>query len=253
MPFLSDQWLAELSGSAAALEHQLSRFPELSQAVVPVDFELLVDEDSYLAPVDDHLQGELRGRLIQPGGRESDLPPVAGAIGIEFDTFEGYLEIETLDTPARAQRRGLGRLIMAGIADLAERLGIETLTLEAGKTGRYAWARCGFRFFDPDQDRDRVLGAAQDFARALGRSPDLSQIAEPWQLAAVPGRVTVAEIQAAGGPVIDAESGEEEWSLGRALLLGPPESANTWFGVLETSQQSADRVRLDAYARAIDT
>lgn len=247
---LRGDWRARLGGQGMSLEDELDRFPELRQAVVPVDFDLAVEEGSYIAARDEHLRGLLRARLIPPGGSRSDEPPEAGAVGLEFDTLESFLEVETLDTPARAQRRGLGRLIMAGIADLADQLDIGALTLEAGKTGRYAWARCGFRFMYPD-GRARVLGAATSFAEALGVACDLSQITEPWQLAEIPGYVTAAQVQAAGGPV--AEPGQEEalWNLGRALLLGPPENANTWFGVLDPGQQSQDRVRLDTYARAV--
>ncbi len=253
MPGLQDDWSARLGGSAANLEVDLDRFPELRQAVVPVNFDLVVEEGSYLTMTEDGLQGVLRGRLIPPSGSRSDVPPKSGAIGLEFDTsFEGFLEIETLDTPAQAQRRGLGRLIMAGIADLADGLGIEALILEASKTGRYAWARCGFRFMDPDEDRDRIVSAASSFAEALGRPCDFAEITEPWQLARVPGLVSAGEVEAVGGPAAQPGGADLRWGLGKALLLGPPQNANTWFGKLDPGQQSQDRVRLDAYARGND-
>lgn len=59
------------------------------------------------------------------------------------------------------------------------------MKLEAGRTGRYAWARCGFNFWNPSDDRPRVPGAAQDLAAALGVPFEPGRIEHPWQLAAL--------------------------------------------------------------------
>lgn len=249
VPELVDSWIERLDGDGVDLRGDLDRFPELREAVVPVGFTIAVEEGSYLAARGETIQGELLGRVIPPGIDSSATPPQAGAVGIAFDSEEGYAEIETLDVAAQAQRRGLGRLTMAGIADLADRLGIEALTLEAGRTGRYAWARCGFNFVEPDQDRPKVLGAAAKFAEKLSITCDLSEIEQPWQLAALPGQVTAAKVERAGGPQAEPGGEEAPWSMGQALLLGPPENANTWFGRLDPRNENSDRVRLDAYAR----
>jgi GNAT superfamily N-acetyltransferase len=247
---LVEKWIERLDRGPVDLRSDLDRFPELRDAVVPVGFSIAVEEGSYLMAEGDAIRGELLGRVIPSGMATSATPPETGAIGLAFDSEASYAEIETLDTAAQAQRRGLGRLTMAGIADLADRLGIGALTLEAGKIGRYAWARCGFNFMYPEEARPRVLAAAAAFAESLGIACDLAEIRQPWQLAALSGQVTAAQVERAGGP--RALPGRIPWSLGQALLLGPPENANAWFGRLDPRSENPDRVRLDAYARGSD-
>jgi hypothetical protein len=140
---------------------------------------------------------------------------------------------------------------MAGIADLGDRLGLEALILEAGRTGRYGWARCGFNFMSPEDDRPKILAAAAAFAERLGIACELQHVEQPWQLAALPGHVSAAQVAAAGGPAAPAGRRNQRWNLGRALLLGPHENANAWYGRLDPRRGSANRVRLDAYARSI--
>lgn len=245
-------WLDRLDGGVFNLEDEedLGRFPELVEAVAPAGFELAIDEGYVADTGDDQVQVVLRGRTIPPGIPTSARPPQSGAVGIEIGTADGYCEIETLDLPGYAQARGLGRLSMASIAELGDRLGLEALTLEAGKTGRYAWARCGFNFMHPDTDRPKVIEAATEFADALGVACSLGEIEQPWELAALPGRVSWAEVERAGGPQAPPGREDARWNLGRALLLGPAESANTWFGRLDPRRESPDRIRLDSYARA---
>ncbi len=236
--------LASADGGAA-----ISLLPELQDAVVPIDFGLLVEEDSYAVTDGTDVSCELRARLIPPGVVDRMGPSALGGICLGINTAESCMEIETVELPLMLQRRGIGRLLLAQLADLADWLGVREIKLEAGRTGRYAWARCGFNFLNPEEDGPRVLNAASEFASALDVRVDLGRIEQPWQLAALTSSVSAAAVEAAGGPSSETA---EDWNLGRALLLGPPENATYWYGRLDTRPDSDDSVRLFRYAAGLN-
>ncbi len=252
---LKTVWASRLEqlGGAADLRDQLDEFPELREAIVPSGFESSFPDDgevSYLALRDGAIEGQIEVWLRPPGlGAEAE-PPEAGVVTLMLDTAEDKLLLENLYMPLRARRQGLGPLTVAAIAKMADCLSMASIELEAGQTGRYAWARCGFRFLD-ETEREKVLHCASLFAERLGVDVDLDVITEPWQLAELPGEVMRSQVAGAGGPAAPDGGGDQTWNLGRALLLGPPQEANPWFGALNPQEGNPERVRLDNYARRV--
>jgi hypothetical protein len=63
----------------------------------------------------------------------------------------------------------------------------------------------------------------------LGRRVELSAIRQPADFATLTDPVSPEEISSAGGSAID---GDRPVSLGKALMLGPPQQTNYWLGRL---------------------
>jgi hypothetical protein len=240
-------WIERFGDAGGAdLTTDLDRFKELRDAVVPAGWTAVAADSSYLAAEDDTIRGELRAHLVPPGvdfgvADEDEL----GTVGVTLDTFERYAELETLNFPPDVQMLGFGRLVVGGLVVLGDELGLELIIVNANRVGRYAWARCGFEFMEGQ--RDRVVTAAEEFARSLGRAVDLSGVRYPWEITDLPGTVTLGEIEAAGGPPAPPGQRDTPVKLGRALLLGPPLDANCWDGQLRLQHESPGRVRLDRY------
>jgi len=143
VPELAQAWLARVNEASGGvdLSQRLDDFPEPRDALVPVGFELIFDSDfgaSYLVAEEGQLRGELTARLLAPGMDAETEPPEAGAVGLMLSATDRTAFVETLDVPRPAQRQGLGRLMMAAIADLADHLGLTAIEIQAGRTGRYA-------------------------------------------------------------------------------------------------------------------
>ena len=242
---LRERWLKEL-GSTDAVEltvNELDRFPELRDALAPPQFEIRPDSGSCLMRAGgSDIDVELRAELIAPPDLGADQP---GLIDLLFTTdaeedLGRRILINTLDMPPALHTQGLGRLVIGQLAVLGDQLGMEALALQAGKIGRWAWMRCGFDF-DPGM-RESVVSAAEEFAERLDREVDLSGVEHSWDFRTFRDPVSPEEMRAAGGPVIT-----EAMPLGKALLLGPNENANPWFGHLTLDRKSEERVRLDSY------
>jgi hypothetical protein len=168
------------------------------------------------------LQPEGRADLSTDLHRFPDLKDAIIPAGFECSVEPDARSIR----PVALHRQGLGRRMVENLAYLGRRLSLAELRVEASKIGRWAWARWGFEWMDVC-DRDRVVTAAAEFARALGRSVDLSGIEQPGDFARLTDTVLPEEIRAAGGPPID---GDRPVILGKALMLGPPQESNRWFG-----------------------
>jgi hypothetical protein len=241
-PRLIEKWLQRLPPeNHVLLLKDLDRFPELRDAATPPDFTLRPFEDSYLGAADGEIFAQLDGELVPPAEFAS---AEVGYVDVELATVDRVLVIHTLDIPPSFQLRGLGRLVVAQLAVLGDQLGLETIELEAGKVGRWAWMRCGFDFMS-ESDREVVIIAAKEFATRLGRAVDLSGIEHSWDFLDLDDPVRPEEIKAAGGPTINPPG--QEVPLGKALLLGPNVNANPWFGRLTLDRKSAGRVRLENY------
>ena len=228
MTSVLERWLAELEPEGnLALAANLGRFPELRRAVIPRGLQARIEPESGIQRVGNRVAVELTLHLLSPRPETAAERERVGHLDLDIDPDENVLRIHTLDTPPALQRQGIGSEMMRELRDLACALELSRIELEAGKIGRWAWARFGFEFLTSDDQR-RVLGAAARFARALGRDVDLSQITQPGDLAALTDPVGAEEVLRAGGPVIDGDT----TTLGKALLLGPPTETNSWFGVL---------------------
>lgn len=230
------------------LHERLDDFPELVDAARPPRFELrLLDQCYVAAEGDEDISAELEAELIPPRLAPADADE-QGWVHVELVTADGTGLIHTLDIPASIQGGGLGSLVIAQLAELGDQLGLETLELEAGKLGRWAWMRCGFDFSD-DEDREQVIAAAGEFAERLGLEVELEGIEHSWDFLDLDQPVSAEAVRDAGGPIIDP--GAAEVPLSKALLLGPNEDANTWFGRLTLDAKSDGRVRLADYVLGI--
>lgn len=244
---LIDTWIDRLDGEEGVWLRgaELERFPELTEAAVPAGFAFEPDEDgdSCLFARDGQLQVRLIGRLIPPCEVPDSDHSRLGALELDIDTESRQMLLGTLDLPEHAQQAGLGRIAIGQLAVLGDRLGLETIELQAGKIGRWAWLRCGFDFADDDA-REIVVTIAANFADRLGIDVDLNRIKHSWDFIDLPGTVMPAEVLAAGGPAITPANAPVP--VGKALLLGPP-PVNPWFGKLTLDRRSEGRVRLDTY------
>ncbi len=247
---LAKAWLERLPQEGwCDPRESVDRFPELRDAVSPPTFSLIVREGVVAGDRDsDYLEAAIEAHLVPPGVEppegEDEADGRCGGIDLAFDMETRELRLSTLDMPPEAQTGGLGSLVLAQLADLGEALGLQSIHLEAGNVGRWAWMRCGFDFDDAVW-RDNTMEVAEAFARALGRNVDLSGIEHAWDFVELPGTVTAEEIQAAGGPAIRSAGGPI--SLGKALVLGPVPAANPWWGRLRLDPAGEGRVRLGEY------
>ncbi|SPP92865.1 hypothetical protein [Bradyrhizobium vignae] len=62
----------------------------------------------------------------------------------KLDLSGPLFEAQRMLIPTGDRQKGKGRMLMADLIDTADRLGINTITIEAQDIGRYAWARFGF-------------------------------------------------------------------------------------------------------------
>jgi len=249
-PGLANAWLERLPGQGwCDLRDWLERFGELREAVAPPTFSVVAKEGLVAGDVDcGYLEAGIDAHLVPPGAEppqdKEEQDGLCGRVELELDTETRELRLSTLDIPEEAQTGGLGSIVIAQLAALGQDLGLRSMHLEAGNVGRWAWMRCGFDFDHPTS-RAVVLGAAEQFARALGRDVDLSGIEHTCDLVELPGTVTAEEIRAAGGAAI--RSAVQPISLGKALVLGAPPSANPWWGRLSLEPGSEELVRLREY------
>jgi hypothetical protein len=251
------KWLGRLAGAEwADLGESLDDFPELRDAIAPPTFRVAVSEGAVLGePASGYLEAGIDAYLVPPGEAlptvEEDevLPDLNryGHIDLGLDTGTSELRLSTLDIPPAAQTGGLGTIVLAQLAELGQALGLESIHLEAGKIGRWAWLRCGFDFDWPEQ-RDAVVAVAAQAAERLGRDIDLSAIQHAWDFADLPGTVTGEELEAGLGVRIGPA--DQPVSLGKALILGPPPAANPWWGRLDLGRESEGYVRLKSYVRS---
>lgn len=247
---LAKGWLDRLPPEGwCDLRDSLERYGELRDAVAPPTFSVLVTEGVVARDRGSgHLEAAIEAHLVPPGREppreEDEADSHCGAIDLALDTKTRELRLSSLDLPAEAQTAGLGSIVMSQLAALGEDLGLESIHLQAGNVGRWAWMRCGFDFDDPVW-LEATVTAGEKFALALGREVDLSAIEHAWDFVELPGTVTAEEIQTAGGAAI--RSSGRPISLGKALVLGPVPSANPWWGRLRLDPTSEGRVRLDEY------
>ena len=245
MTSLAQAWVGRLPGEGWwDLTVSLDRFPELRDAISPPNFSVAVRDGTVAAECPSYIEAFIDAYLVPAGVEPPHHESSCGDIDVALDTETRELRLSTLDIPPEAQTGGLGSLVIAQLADLGERLGLESIRLEAGNVGRWAWMRCGFDFDDP-LSRETVIRVAADFAEALNRDVDLSRIEHAWDFVALPGTVSAEEIQAAGGVAI--RSSGRPISLGKALILGPRSAANPWWGCLRLDPGDAGRVRLKEY------
>ena len=243
-------WITRLGNADEVdLNSALSRFPELRDAVTPAGWSIEPSEGSQLRREGRAITGRFCARLAPPDVSLSADDNELGLVALSFDTavdddeFASSMEFENLEIPEGIQRRGTGRLIAGGLAQLGLELGLEHIVLHAENVGRYAWARCGFDFLD-DEWRTVVVQAAADFARRLGRTVNLDAVHHPWDIANLPGKdVSRGDVEDAGGPRAPQGRRDATWKLGQALLLGPRLDTNHWFGHLPLT----DSVHLDRY------
>jgi hypothetical protein len=247
---LAEKWMARLAVQGwCDLTEFPDRFPELTDAIAPPRFSIIINEGAVIQDRDSgYLEASIDARLIGPGvqsprGRDEEEEGRFGGIELSLDTETRELRLSNIYLPLDAQTVGLGSLVMGQLAVLAEDLGLESIHLEAGNIGRWAWMQCGFDFEEPIGLRVTVA-AAQQFAEALGREVDLSTIGHTRDFLALPGTVSAAEMRAAGGPIMPVDL---PISLGKALILGPPAAANVWWGRLHLGLRSGGRVRLAKY------
>jgi hypothetical protein len=247
---MSRAWLERLPETRSCnLAVALERFGELREAIAPPTYSVCVNEGFVAEDVDSgDLEADIDAYLLPPGMElpvdEDERDRLCGRIELELDTRTRELRLGVLDIPEEAQTNGLGSIVIDQLAGLGEDLGLGSMCLEAGNVGRWAWMRCGFDFEDP-RSRAAVLGAAAGFARALGSEVELGAIEHTWELVDLPGTVTAREVLEAGGAAI--RSVRRPISLGKALVLGPPPSANPWWGRLSLEAGSEGVVRLREY------
>jgi hypothetical protein len=241
---LADSWIGRAGGEVVDLGQRLSEFAELSAALAPPHFQLEVEHGELRHLGLGEFELTVRAHLLPP----ADLRPSVqgmGLVEIDIETLEGELRLETLELPSGLQKQRLGSLLIAQLAALGDLLALERFCLQAGRIGRWAWMRCGFDFRDPS-DRACVVAAAERFAVRLGLAPDLSSVTHSWDFLDLQGTLSAEEIRAAGGPAIEPE--DAPIPLAKALLLGPGQDENVWFGEMDLDPRSASRVRLRGYA-----
>lgn len=227
----------------ADLRDHLSAFPELAAAIAPPRFEVDVEAGHIRDLGHGECELTVRAQLLAPAELRAQVPD-AGLIEIDIATLEGELTLDTLELPRALQKGRLGRLLIGQLAALGDQLELERFRLQAGRIGRWAWMRCGFDFCDPS-DRDCVVEAAARFASRLELNLDFSAIKHSWDFLAFDDVLTGAAVLAAGGPVIEPASAPVP--LAKALLLGPGQDENLWFGEMDLDPRSASRVRLRDY------
>jgi GNAT superfamily N-acetyltransferase len=231
------EWLNRLADVGLVdLEAELAAFPELEQVLALPELQTTVQEGSFLTREGEFLHGEVSVEWRHPSWGE------VGTLGLDFDGEEGAISLEDMHLVRQAQERGLGRAVLLEVVDLADQLGFEALKAMASGAGRYAWARCGFDFFD-DEVREEVLEAAATFAARLGRPFDGAHIGHSWDLAELAGDpVPLAQFAAARGDPPPGE-GAGAMRFGQALLLGPTD--NDWAGLLDVRLGSPGRIQLE--------
>lgn len=203
-------------------------------------------------PASGYLEAGVDAFLVPPGTEapvfhEDELLPDLnryGHIDLSLDTGTNEMRLSTLDIPLAAQTGGLGTIVVAQLAYLGQDLGLASIHLEAGKIGRWAWLRCGFDFDWPAQ-RDMVVSAAAWAAGQLGQEVDLSRIEHAWDFGDLEGTVSQRELQEAFG--VSLPPTDRPIPLGKALILGPREGVNPWWGRLDLRRESEGLVRLREY------
>lgn len=202
----------------------------------------------------DHLHIQLRGELYSLAA-----PSEPGNAWRTIKTAEGYAHHHKLFLPEALQGERRGRRLIRYSAGLYKALGVDRITLNAERVGKYAWGRMGFTFEDEDM-ADEVHAAAQAFARDLGMSDAFPSFRHPWQYAAldfgpdgarqrlVPAAV-INELLAhryARYPIMPPEQ-EGDLPLSKTLLLWAP--YDQWRGVLPLSREQLGFERMLDYTQ----
>jgi hypothetical protein len=252
-PGLVREWLERLGSEWVDLSESIDTFPELRDAITPPTFGLEVAEGAVDGdPATGYLEAGVEAFLVPPGSGppviEADeaLPDLNryGHIDLSLDTEANELRLSILDLPPVVQTGGLGTVVVAQLAYLGRNLGLSSVHLEAGKIGRWAWLRCGFDFDWPEQ-RDMLVSAAGWAAERLGRDVDLSGIRHAWDFADLEGTVSQRELVEAFG--VGLAPTDRPIPVGKALILGPREAVNPWWGRLDLRRGSEGYVRLREY------
>lgn len=181
---------------------------------------------------------------------------VRGAFG-EGDFWLGERTVDLLGPAINADRMfvsvrrrgdGLGRRFMRDLMGFADVMGIQTIRLDAGRVGRYAWLRTGFL---PDRGSWNRLKA--ELAHRLSAAPDdlgRERFGEILGMIQSPHPETARELAALADPVASLELLDEFGSprkvpVGRALFL---EIASDWSGELRLGDATSRRIA-DLYVR----
>lgn len=233
---LVERWREHLGNAEGiGLREALTCFPELEHAVSLPELTTDVQSESYLCWDGEGIKAE-----VQVVWRTADNVRV-GTLSLDICTAAGSASLEDMHLPRSYQGQGLGRAVITELVQLGQELGLDELILMAFDVGRYAWARCGFDFFD-ETERKRIVAAAEEFAQRLSRPFDGRNIEHSWELAELPGAdVPLADVAAVRGDPSPAE-GAVVMKFGQALLVGPHN--NEWSGRLELADGSSGRVQL---------
>jgi GNAT superfamily N-acetyltransferase len=215
------------------LAARLSEFPEIEEALsIPV-LRLEVLPGSTIGARDGQLLAEVHVRYRRENGLE------AGTLSLDIDTEDG-VSIEDIHIAPQLQTFGLGRVLVSEVVAFSAELDFAQVDIRAFDVGRYAWARCGFDFVDQDE-RTRVVEAAQEFARRLGERFDPAAVGCSWELAELEGPEIPREVfsECRG----DRSSEGRPLKFGQALLLGPRD--NEWTGRFDVADGSDSQRQLD--------
>lgn len=232
--------------------HEEERFPRLLEAFMPPGFGMYVEPGSELVREGAGVRLSLSARL-QPSAFmpfEQLSLQQTGPLQRSFSTQERAAHHKIMRLPENWTDQGRGRAVVMESARLYRDIGITTVTLNAVDTGRYAWAMCGFDFAD-DKNRDYVMNRVQVFANeVLDIGLDLGELQYPWEIAAIEGEVTLAEIAAAGGEEIELPGllqakMDAPMRLGKALMLFSDISG--WEGVLDLRDEAPGYQQLVNY------
>jgi hypothetical protein len=199
---LADSWMARLPAEGwCDLTESPDHFPELTDAIAPPHFSIVINDGAVIGDRDSgYLEASIDALLIPPGvqpPRGEEEESRFGGIELSLDTETRELRLSNIHLPLEAQTVGLGSLVMGQLAVLAEDLGLESIHLEAGNIGRWAWMQCGFDF-DDLIGLETTVAAAQQFAEVLGLEVDLNTIGHTRDFLELPGTVSAAEMRAAG-------------------------------------------------------
>jgi hypothetical protein len=156
-------------------------------------------------------------------------------------------EHRNLYLPPMHQNQGVAREMWRRAIHMYDQLGfIETVIVESERVGRYANTAAGVDFLD-DEQRVTVIEAVERVAAITSCQVDTSPLVHSWNVAAIPNRVDLDVLRAAG-LTMDPEA---VWTdparvpLGRATLLSsacPP-----WRGMVELRDGAASYRRLREY------
>ncbi|MEJ7569145.1 MAG: hypothetical protein WKF41_12865 [Gaiellaceae bacterium] len=218
---------------------------EAAAAFSPVGFTVRFEEGSYLARVPNGFQLVVQASLLPEESGYEDVE--GGAISREVNTAAKTAEHVQLYIPPRWQgdRRSRARKLTQASVALYDALAIDYVIANTEGVGRYAWATCGFDFYD-HHERRATIELAEQLAARLGRPRDLTAIHHSWEIAALEvtsdeDPVTLGELAKASGVAAPPKE-TEQIPFGKALLLGP--ASTGWVGLLDLRSKSAGRAVL---------